>query len=155
MKLPRWDRNYYFVVFAAFSAAIAYLILLFVPLTETVYTDSAEVVRGTLLAEGEVLPLLFSLVPLAVAGGALLVVPKSGATDRTVRANLWLSTFVTYVFIVLAIFSVGILFVPSAIFMTAAAVGSQVRRRESRVFAGSPGESKSGLGGGKRRRNKG
>ncbi|MDA1279130.1 MAG: hypothetical protein O3B95_03700 [Chloroflexi bacterium] len=152
--MPRWDRNYYFVVFAAISAAIAYLVLLFVPLTQTVYTDSTEVVRRTLLAEDEVLPLLFSLVPIALAGSALLVVPRTGAPDKTVKINLWMSTFVIYVFIVLAIFSVGILFVPSAIFMTAAAAGSQVRRRQSRVFAASHEESKSGRGGGKGRRNK-
>ena len=39
--------------------------------------------------------------------------------------------------------------------MTAAAVGSQVRRRKRTVFAESVAESKSGLGGGKRRRKKG
>jgi hypothetical protein len=68
---------------------------------------------------------------------------------------LWVATFLIYVFVALFILINGILFVPTAIMMTAAAVGSQVRRRNRTIYAKSPAESKSGLGGGKRRRDKG
>jgi hypothetical protein len=65
-----------------------------------------------------------------------------------------MSTIAVYVFVILFIFVNGILFLPTAIMLTASAVGSHVRRREgdSPVKA-STGEF-SGGGGGKKSRNR-
>lgn len=138
-------------------AVLAYVVLLVVPLIEIVEEvpagESQEATQLTLLADGQVLPLVISLLPVILTGGALLVIPKEGVPDRSGKINLWLSTFLIYVFVVISILSVGILFIPSAILITAAAVGSQVRRRTgSRDQA--PG-SKTGRGGGKRGRDRG
>ncbi|MCI0882681.1 MAG: hypothetical protein J4O05_11275, partial [Chloroflexi bacterium] len=107
----------------------------------------------TVLATGQVTPVLLSLLPVVVTAGTLLAIPRYGQPNRSGKINLWLSTVLIYVFVVISIWSVGILFAPSAILLTAAAVGSLVRRRGpgSRTAQ----ESKSGRGGGKRRRNRG
>ena len=159
MRWPRWDRIYFFAFFASVFAVLGYLVILFVPLIEVVTvtniesTPMEESTRRTLLADGQVLPLLVSLLPVVVFGGTLFAIPRNGQPDRSGKINLWLTTFLVYVFVAISILSVGILFVPSAILITAAAVGSQVRRRGSRSQLAP--ESKSGIGGGKRRRNRG
>ena len=152
MTLPRWDRIYFFAFSATVFAVLGYMVLLFVPLMSVVSSEFEGVERRTLLADGEVVPLLVSLLPVVVTAGTLLAIPRYGQPNRSGKINLWLSTLLVYVFVILLIVSIGILFAPSAILLTAAAVGSLVRRR-------GPGsqmaqESKSGRGGGKRRRNK-
>ncbi len=155
MTVPRWDRIYYFVFLAAVFALTGFLALFLVPLVQITSSETGEVTQKTLLADGQTNILVFSLLPLALAGSALLVVPRDGIPDRAAKINLWISTFLIYVFVVMFIFVNGVLFIPTAIFLTAAAVGAQVRRRERKIFARMPEESKSGRGGGKRRRNKG
>ena len=152
MRLPRWDRIYFFAFSATVFAVLGYMVLLFVPLMSVVSSEFEGVERRTLLADGEVVPLLVSLLPVVVTASTLLAIPRYGQPNRSGKINLWLSTLLVYVFVILLIVSIGILFAPSAILLTAAAVGSLVRRR-------GPGsqmaqESKSGRGGGKRRRNK-
>ena len=152
MTFPRWDRIYFFAFSATVFAALGYLVLLFVPLIERVSSTDGEPnvhTRLTLLASGQVVPVLLSLLPVVVTASTLLALPRDRQPGRTGKVNLWLSTFLVYVFVVISIWSVGILFAPSAILLTAAAVGSLVRRRGpgSRTAQ----ESKSGRGGGKRR----
>ena len=152
MTLPRWDRIYFFAFSATVFAVLGYMVLLFVPLMSVVSSEFEGVERRTLLADGEVVPLLVSLLPVVVTAGTLLAIPRYGQPNLSGKINLWLSTLLVYVFVILLIVSIGILFAPTAILLTAAAVGSLVRRR-------GPGsqmaqESKSGRGGGKRRRNK-
>ena len=159
MTLPRWDRIYFFAFSATVFAVLGYMVLLFVPLMSVVTVTNVETVpieevtRRTLLATGQVTPVLLSLLPVVVTASTLLAIPRYGQPNRSGKINLWLSTFLVYVFVVISIWSVGILFAPSAILLTAAAVGSLVRRRGpgSRTAQ----ESKSGRGGGKRRRNRG
>jgi hypothetical protein len=135
---------------------LAYLVLLFVPLISVASSEFEGVQRRTLLADGQVAPLLLSLLPVAVTAGTLLAIPRDHQPDRSGKVNLWLSTFLVYVFAVISIMSIGILFVFSAVLLTAAAVGAQVRRRGPQVqLAQGTQVSKSGRGGGKRRRNKG
>ena len=155
MKMPRWDRIYFFVFSATSFAALSFAALFVVPLVELTNSDTGEIVRTTLAADGQYQLILVSTLPVFLAGSALWVVPKDGIPDRAAKINIWVATLLIYVFVVLFILVNGILFFPTAIFMTAAAVGSQVRRRKRTVFAESPAESKLGLGGGKRQRNKG
>ncbi|MCH7983783.1 MAG: hypothetical protein IIC28_07435 [Chloroflexi bacterium] len=153
MTLPRWDRIYFFAFFATVFAVLGYLVILFYPVMSVSSSEFEGVRRRTLLATGQVTPVLLSLLPVVVTAGTLLAIPRYGQPNRSGKINLWLSTFLVYVFVVISIWSVGILFAPSAILLTAAAVGSLVRRRGpgSRTAQ----ESKSGRGGGKRRRNRG
>ncbi len=67
MTFLRWDRNYYFAFFATAAAIVGYVVVLVVPLIETVDAESGEVVRRTLIADGEYLAVLLSVVPLALA----------------------------------------------------------------------------------------
>jgi hypothetical protein len=152
MKMPRWDRIYFFAFSATTFAVLGYVVLLVVPLIEIESSETHEVTRRTLLADGQVLPMLLSLLPVVLTGGTLIAIPRDGPPTRSGKINLWLSTFLIYVYVTISILSVGILFVPSAILITAAAVGAQVRRRAPRLRA--PEQSMSGRGGGKRRRNK-
>ena len=153
MTLPRWDRIYFFAFFATVFAVLGYLVILFYPMMSVSSSEFEGVRRRTVLATGQVTPVLLSLLPVVVTAGTLLAIPRYGQPNRSGKINLWLSTFLVYVFVVISIWSVGILFAPSAILLTAAAVGSLVRRRGpgSRTAQ----ESKSGRGGGKRRRNRG
>ncbi|MCI0804488.1 MAG: hypothetical protein J4N96_08580 [Chloroflexi bacterium] len=153
MTLPRWDRIYFFAFFATVFAVLGYLVILFYPMMSVSSSEFEGVRRRTLLATGQVTPVLLSLLPVVVTAGTLLAIPRYGQPNRSGKINLWLSTVLIYVFVVISIWSVGILFAPSAILLTAAAVGSLVRRRGpgSRTAQ----ESKSGRGGGKRRRNRG
>ena len=153
MTLPRWDRIYFFAFFATVFAVLGYLVILFYPMMSVSSSEFEGVRRRTVLATGQVTPVLLSLLPVVVTASTLLAIPRYGQPNRSGKINLWLSTFLVYVFVVISIWSVGILFAPSAILLTAAAVGSLVRRRgpASRTAQ----ESKSGRGGGKRRRNRG
>ena len=155
MKTRRWDRIYVFVFSATAFATLSVASLFAVPLVETTNVETGEIVRTTLAADGQYQLILVSLLPVFLSGSALWVIPKDGIPDKAAKINLWVATFLIYVFVVLFILSNGILFFPTAILMTAAAVGSQVRRRKRTIFAELPTESKTGLGGGKRRRNKG
>ena len=154
MKLPRWDRIYFFTFSAAGFAVLAFLALLVIPLVQIQDVETGELVQLTLLEDGQTGLLLLGLLPVALAGSALLVVPKNGQPDRAAKINLWISTFLIYVFVIMFIFVNGILFIPTAILMTAAAVGSQIRRRDRTVFAKMPQKPKSSRGGGKRNRDK-
>lgn len=154
MKMPRWDRIYYFTFTATAFAVASFLSLLVLPLVEITDAETGEVVQRTLLEDGKGSILLLSVLPVLLAGSPLLVVPRHGLPDTPAKINLWISTFLIYVFVVMFIFVNGILFIPTAILITAAAVGAQVRRRDRKVFAKTPEESKSGRGGGKRNRNK-
>lgn len=155
MKMPRWDRIYFFAFTATAFAVASFLSLLVVPLVEITNSETGEIITRTIVEDGQINIFWLSILPVVLAGSTLLVVPKDGNPDRAAKINLWISTFLIYVFVVLFIFIDGILFFPTAILMTAAAVGSQVRRRDRKIFAKSPEESKSGRGGGKRNRNKG
>jgi hypothetical protein len=155
MKMPRWDRIYFFTFTATAFAVVGFAALFVLPVVEVTNTETGDIVNKTLFADGQNKLILISILPAVLAGSALLVVPKHGLPDRPAKINLWISTFLIYVFVILFIFVNGILFIPTAILMTAAAVGAQVRRRERKIFAKSPEESKSGRGGGKRNRNKG
>jgi hypothetical protein len=139
MKMPRWDRIYFFT-FSATAFAVASFAALFV--------------LPIVWADGQNNLIWVSILPVILSGSALLVVPKYHLPDRAAKINIWISTFLIYVFVILFISVNGILFIPTAILMTAAAVGSQVKRRERKIFAKAPEESKSGRGGGKRNRNK-
>ena len=150
VKLPRWDRIYLVVFSATILAIAAYAVVVFAPLIQM---SSGS--RISLLTDGNTLAISVSLVPVLVSGLNLLVVPRRTAPSRSAKINLWISTFLMYLFVVVGIWSVGIFFFPSAVLMTAAAVASMVPRRERTVFAKSPQGSKSGRGGGKRIRNKG
>ena len=152
MKMPRWDRIYFFAFSATTFAVLGYVVLLVVPLIEITSSDTQEVTRRTLLADGQGLPMLISLLPVVLTAGTLLAIPKDGPPTRSGKVNLWLSTFLIYVYVIISILSVGILFVPAAILITAAAVGAQVRRRTP--GSRTPEQSMSGRGGGKPRRNK-
>ena len=153
MTLPRWDRIYFFAFFATVFAVLGYLVILFYPMMSVSSSEFEGVRRRTLLATGQVTPVLLSLLPVVVTASTLLALPRDRQPGRTGKVNLWLSTFLVYVFVVISIWSVGILFAPSAILLTAAAVGSMVRRRGPRSQLAQ--QPKSGRGGGKRRRNRG
>jgi hypothetical protein len=155
MKKSRWDRIYIFVFSSASFAVASFMALLVIPTVEIPATETREAIQLTLLDNGEIGQLLINLFPVILTVNALFAVPKDGIPDKAAKINLWVSLFVIYLFIALQINAVGILFAPTAILMTAAAVGAQVRRRKRTVFATSPEESKSGKGGGKRRRKKG
>lgn len=159
MTLPRWDRIFYLSFLATVLAVLAYMVILFVPLISVSSSEFEGTEQRTLLADGQVTPLLLSLLPVLITAATLLAVPRYHQPDRAAKINLWLSTILVYAFVVISIWSVGILFVFSAILLTSAAVGAQVRRRGPRAQyvpdARSTQESKTGPGGGKRRRNKG
>jgi hypothetical protein len=133
MSLPRWDRIYYFVFLAEIFAAVSYVIILAGPLIEIVNPTNDVTAHRTLLADGQIGLVLMSLIPLAICASSLVAVPRDGIPDRAAKINLWMSTILIYVFIVLFGFTNGILFIPSGIMMTAAAVASQIRRRVPRA----------------------
>lgn len=153
MTLPRWDRIYYFVFLATIFSLISYAIILAEPLIEIVNPTNDVTAHRTLLADGQIGLVLMNLIPLAICASSLIVVPRDGIPDRVAKINLWMSAILIYVFIVLFVFTNGILFIPTGIMMTAAAVGSQIRRRIPQTLVVQV--TTAGRGGGKRRRNRG
>ena len=149
MKLPSWDRVYFFVFMATVFATVSYVSILMLPLVELQDPESAEVATVTLLADGQTRLLLLCLLPLVLSVSALLATPRHRQPDRAGKVNIWISTILVYVFIILFIFVSGILFLPTAIMLTAAGVGSHVRRREK-----VPGGEFSGRGAGKTSRKR-
>ena len=138
MKLPYWDRIYFFVFMATVLAAVSYVSMLMLPLVELQDPESAEVTTVTLLADGQTQLLLLCLLPIVLSVSALLATPRHHQPDRAGKVNIWVSTILVYVFVILFIFVSGILFLPTAIMLTAAAVGSHGKRREAsaRDFSG-------------------
>lgn len=133
VKLPRWDRIYFIVFLSAILAVAAYAIVLFAPLIQM-----STGARKNLVMNGNTLAITVTLLPVLVAGFNLLVVPRRSVPGRSAKISLGFSTVLMYLFILAGIWSVGIFFAPAAILMTAAAVGSLVRRRGRTVFAKSP-----------------
>ena len=138
MKLPYWDRIYFFVFMATVFGAVSYVSMLMLPLVELQDPASAEVATVTLLADGQTQLLLLCLLPIVLSVSALLATPRHHQPDRAGKVNIWVSTILVYVFVILFIFVSGILFLPTAIMLTAAAVGSHAKRREAsaRDFSG-------------------
>ena len=52
MKMPSWDRIYFFVFMATVFSAVSYVSMLVLPLVELQDLESGEVVAVTLLAVG-------------------------------------------------------------------------------------------------------
>ena len=62
MKMPSWDRIYFFVFMATVFATVSYVSMLVLPLVELQDLESGEVVAVTLLADGQTQLLLLCLV---------------------------------------------------------------------------------------------
>jgi hypothetical protein len=129
VKLPRWDRIYFVVFLATIFAVAAYAVVLFAPLIQM---SSGS--RKNLIAGGNILAVTVSLLPVLVVGFNLLVIPRRSAPSRSAKISLLFSTLLMYVFVVAAIWSIGIFFAPAAILMTVAAVGALLPRRKHGVI---------------------
>ena len=70
MKLPSWDRIYFFVFMATVFAAVSYVSMLMLPLVELQDPESAEVATVTLLADGQTQLLLLCLLPIVLSVSA-------------------------------------------------------------------------------------
>jgi hypothetical protein len=92
MKLPPWDRLYFFAFSSVIFAVLAFLVILLVPLIEVSNTETG-VSQLTLLADGQTLAVLLSLLPLALAANTLFVLPKNGLPDKGQKINIWLPLF--------------------------------------------------------------
>ena len=154
MRMTKWDRIYLFMFAATAFAVVGFVVLLVVPTLEVFNLETGEFSYRTLLSDGQSGLLLLYLLPIFLAGSALFASPRHGQPDKTAKANIWLSLAALYLFIGLQIEYAGIVFVPTVVMMTAAAVGSMVSRKGRRGSVGSEAGSKSGRGGGKRKRNK-
>ena len=154
MKLPSWDRIYFFAFMATVFAGVSYVSMLVLPLVQLDDPESPEVVTVTLLADGQTHLLLLCLLPAVLSVSALLATPRHHQPDRASKVNIWISTILVYVFIILFIFVSGILFLPTAIMLTAAGVGSHVRRREAYSTVKASAGDFSGHRDGKKRRKR-
>ena len=155
MRVPKWDRIYLFLFAATMLAVVGFVVLLLVPTLEVFDLETGETSYRTLLSDGQSGLLLFYLLPIFLASSTLFASPRQSKPDKPGKINIWVSLAALYLFIGLQIEYAGIVFVPTVAMMTAAAVGSMVGRKGRRGLVGSEAESKSGRGGGKRRRNKG
>ena len=155
MKVTKWDRIYLFLFVATLLSVAGFMVLLVVPTLEVFDFETGESSYRTLLSDGQSGLLLLYLLPIFLAGSAMLASPRYKEPDKAAKINIWLSLAALYLFIGLQIEYAGIVFVPTVVMMTAAAVASMVSRKGRRGLVGSEAESKSGRGGGKRRRNKG
>ena len=70
MKMPSWDRIYFFVFMATVFAAVSYVSMLMLPLVELQDPESAEVTTVTLLADGQTQLLLLCLLPIVLSVSA-------------------------------------------------------------------------------------
>lgn len=155
MRVTEWDRIYLFLFAATTLAVAGFMVLLVVPTLEVFDLETGETSYRTLLSDGQSGLLLLYLLPIFLAGSALFATPRRNQPDKVGRINIWISLAALYLFIGLQIEYAGIVFVPTVVMMTAAAVGSMVNRRGRRGTVGSEAGSISGRGGGKRKRNKG
>jgi hypothetical protein len=155
MRVTKWDRIYLFMFAATALAVVGFIVLLVAPTLEVINLETGEISHRTRLSNGQSGLLLLYLLPIFLAGSALLASPRRNQPDKASKINIWLSLAALYLFIGLQIQYAGIVYVPAVIMMTAAAVGSMVSRKGRQGFASSETGSKSGRGGGKRRRNKG
>ena len=155
MRMTKWDRIYLFMFAATALAVAGFVVLLVVPTLEVFNLETGEYSDSTLLSDGQSGLLLLYLLPIFLAGSALFASPRHGPPDKTGKVNIWLSLAALYLFIGLQIEYAGVIFVPTVLMMTAAAVGSMVSRKGRRGLVGSEAGSKSGRGVGKRKRNRG
>ena len=107
MKFPRWDRIYYFVYFAMLTALASFAALFVVPLVEITDVETGEIFTKTIPANEQWDIVWLSLLPVAITGSVLWAVPKREKPDRAAKINIWVSTFLVYVFVVMMIFVNG------------------------------------------------
>ena len=155
MRVTKWDRIYLFMFVATVLSVAGFMVLLVIPTLEVFNLETGETSYRTLLSDGQSGLLLLYLLPIFLSASALFASPRRNQPDKTGKINIWISLAALYLFIGLQIEYAGIVFVPTVVMMTAAAVGSMVGRKGRQGLVGSEAGSKSGRGGGKRNRNKG
>lgn len=130
--LAKFDRIYYFCLLSFLLSLTSYIYLLFWSSIIPVGSSVDNLAQGdkyvSLIESGSLLLILIAFIPVIFTLFLLISVNRRGLQDRRSKINLWITNLFYYSYIIVTIMSFGFLYVPAAVFLTAAAVSTLVYR---------------------------
>ena len=128
MMFPKWSLLYYLLFFSLIISLLIMIVILIFPLVETIDEATNSTNKSTLIENKDWLTILFGLMNLLLCLNLFFTVPKNIRIDKNKKFSIILSTIIIYFIFIFSISTIGILFVPLIILLTAASVNSILRK---------------------------
>ena len=126
--IKNFDRVYSLCLLSFFLALVSLLLLLFFPLfSEDIENDQNLI---SLINYGSYLQIFIAMIPVLFTGILLVIVDRYKPPDKNNKIHLFITTLFYYSYILVAIPTFGILYLPSIIFLTGATVSTLIRRKK-------------------------
>ena len=128
MMIPKWSFLYYLIFFSLIISSLIMIGILIFPLVETFDNSTNLINKSTLIQNKDWLTILFGLMNMLLCLNLFFTVPKNIKIDKNKKFSIILSTITIYFIFIFSISTIGILFVPLIILLTAASVNSILRK---------------------------
>ncbi len=125
---PKWTFLYYLLFLSFIISFTIMIIILVFPLVETIDNSTNSTNKSTLIENKDWLTILFALMNLLLCLNLIFTIPKNLRIDKNKKFSIILSTITIYFLFIFSISTIGILFVPLIILLTAASVNSILRK---------------------------
>ncbi len=128
MHLPKWSFLYYLVFLSLIISILILISILIFPVVETFDSTTNVLYKSTLLDNKDWTPILFVALSFLLNLNLFLTIPKNRYIDRYNKISIFITTISVYFIFVFSISTIGVLFVPLIILLTAASVNSFLRK---------------------------
>jgi len=128
MHLPKWSFLYYLVFLSLIISILILISILIFPVVETFDSTTNLLYKSTLLDNKDWTPILFVALSFLLNLNLFLTIPKNRYIDRYNKISIFITTISVYFIFVFSISTIGVLFVPLIILLTAASVNSFLRK---------------------------
>ena len=128
MMIPKWSFLYYLIFFSLIISSLIMIGILIFPLVETFDNSTNLINKSTLIENKDWLTISFSLMSFLLCLNLFFTVPRKLIIDKNKKFSIILSTIAIYFLFIFSISTIGILFVPLIILLTAASVNSILRK---------------------------
>lgn len=129
MHLPKWSFLYYLVFLSLIISILILISILIFPVVETFDSTTNVLYKSTLLDNKDWTPILFVALSFLLNLNLFLTIPKNRYIDRYNKISIFITTISVYFIFVFSISTIGVLFVPLIILLTAASVNSFLRKQ--------------------------
>ncbi|MBA31208.1 MAG: hypothetical protein CL748_01565 [Chloroflexi bacterium] len=128
MLIPKWSFIYYLVSLSLVISIFILIIILIFPIVETSDSTNNIIYRSTLFDNKDWVPILFAAMSFLLNLNLFLTIPKKINIDRYKKFSIIITTISIYFMFVFSVSTIGVLFVPLIILLTAASVNSFFRK---------------------------
>ncbi|MBR91325.1 MAG: hypothetical protein CL903_00755 [Dehalococcoidia bacterium] len=125
---PKWTFLYYLLFLSFIISFTIMIIILIFPLVETIDNSTNSTNKSTLIENKDWLTILFALMNFLLCLNLIFTIPKNLRIDKNKKFSIILSTITIYFLFIFSISTIGVLFVPLIILLTAASVNSILRK---------------------------